>query len=179
MHFEICSLQTYWFWRCKCSLTPLSGVDFVSLLLAVFPCRSGSHIYGVCEWRLLPCSAPQQCEQVNHQPPTGLRYPETPLTASIWPFLSLLNPPGITRSPQPEHKQVLSPSPATFCLYRQSKTPLLNGVIYSCLIRWLKDSLSLFLFLFFHLHSSCFTILDALWTRPSSIFVFILIKKNK
>lgn len=148
---------------------------FSFFLSTVFPCRSGPHIYGVCEWRLLPCSAPQHCEQVNHQPPTGLRYPETPLTASTEPCLSLLNPPGITRSPQPVRKQVLSSTPATFCLYSQSKTPLLNGVIYSCLIRWLKDSLFCFVFiLFFYLfiHPVLY-IICALWTRPSSIFLYL------
>lgn len=128
IYFESCSLPTLilQLWL------PFHSVivfDLISLLLAVFPCRSQPHIYGVCEWRLLPCSAPQHCEQVNHQPPAGLRNPETPLTAITGPRLSLLNPPGITRSPQPEHKQVLSPSPAAFCLYSQSKTPLLNGVI--------------------------------------------------
>lgn len=179
MYFESCLLQ-YWFWRCKCSFTPHHGLTLFLFSRQCFRADPGrtfmafvsgdfchaQHLSIVNEWIISP---PR--DYATQKPPWHW--------VSTGPCLSLLNPPGITRSPQPERKQVLSPSPAAFCLYSQSETPLLNGVIYSCLIRWLKNSpffcLFLFYFNFFTFLPSFIIlyILCALWTRPSSIFVFI------
>lgn len=58
------------------------NLTLVSLLSAGFLCRLEPYLYGVCEWRILPGTAPHLRGEVNRPPPEGLRYPETPLTAS-------------------------------------------------------------------------------------------------
>ncbi|MEQ2175036.1 hypothetical protein GOODEAATRI_014084, partial [Goodea atripinnis] len=69
-----------------------------------FLCRLQPYLYGVCDRRILPGTAPHLSGEVNRPPPEGLRYPETPLTASTLGTADLSKRPssGILRSPWPD-----------------------------------------------------------------------------
>lgn len=116
------------------------------LLSAGFLCRLEPYLYGVCERRILPGTAPHLCGEVNRLPPEGLRYPETPLTAGTLGTADtskVLS--GISRSPW---RDCPAPSRLTrqvFVLYFLLQQPITNSSPeWGKLIGWLLDSLSIF-----------------------------------
>lgn len=128
------------------------NLTHLSPFVAGFLCWLEPHLYGVCEWRILPGTAPHLRGEVNRPPPEGLRYPETSLIPSTQqtadsskgPLLGYCVVLGPTALPCPnQYENLLS----TFSLNSQSQTALLNGV------NWLDDSWivspSFFFFLLF------------------------------
>lgn len=82
----------------------------LSLSPAGFPRRrEPALLYGVCEWRLLPGTAPHR--RVNRPPAQGLRYPQAPLTDPHTPSPPVYQPVCPTGSSSRPH-----PLPPGYCI---------------------------------------------------------------
>lgn len=107
---------------CLCAISLHLSLPFC-VLFTGFLCWLEPYLYGVCERRVLPGTAPHLCGEVNRPPPEGLRYPETPLTASALGTADFSQrPSGILRSPWPDCSALSLPNTKNLCFLLSSWT---------------------------------------------------------
>lgn len=130
---------------CLCAISLHLSLPFC-VLFTGFLCWLEPYLYGVCERRVLPGTAPHLCGEVNRPPPEGLRYPETPLTASALGTADFSQrPSGILRSPWPDCSALSQPIRKPFAFYFLLEQPITNSSPeWGKLIGWLLDSLLIF-----------------------------------